>query len=71
VTPLEADTNDLVIDDVVKIFQIYKAQPDWASFFIKQLIPAPRSRSTQDIRNNYGRCEKNRPPALVLHRKFR
>jgi hypothetical protein len=52
--PLE-DTNDLVIDDVVKIFQIYKAQPDWASFFIKQLIPAPRSGSTQDIRNIYGR----------------
>jgi hypothetical protein len=42
VAPL-GDTNDLVIGDVVKIFQIYKAQPDWAAFFMKQLIPALRA----------------------------
>ena len=42
VAPLE-DTNELVIGDVVKIFQIYKAQPDWAAFFMKQLIPALRA----------------------------
>ena len=58
VAPL-GDTNDLVIGDVVKIFQIYKAQPDWAAFFMKQLIPALRSKSTKEIRNIYGRCEKN------------
>ena len=58
VAPLE-DTNELVIGDVVKIFQIYKAQPDWAAFFMKQLIPALRSKSTKEIRNIYGRCEKN------------
>jgi hypothetical protein len=69
VAPLE-DTNDLVIDDVVKIFEIYKAKPMWGAFMMKQLVPELGSKSAEDIQKIYSRPGEKKTTIEALRRKF-